>query len=302
MKLFSFFAISVFGFTCIFADEPIRVLTINIRCSAVQDGENGWPYRKEFMTEIIADGNYDFIGTQETVINSNPDLNQVDYITSKMPKHGSIWRSREVTLDKGECMLLLYKKERWKIDETDQGTFWLSDTPDVPGSKTYPKAGNVRCVTFGLFHELQNNTLTGQKIYVYNTHYDYKSEEARQRAAKLVMDRLADRKDKDAPVIIMGDMNCGEKSPAIRYMQGEPMILGGIEHKPPCRLIDSFRTVNPDAADVGTYNGFKKPGKEKIDFIFVSEPMKPLSSQIIRTQRNGRYPTDHFPVEAVIGR
>ncbi|MDR3197764.1 MAG: endonuclease/exonuclease/phosphatase family protein, partial [Planctomycetaceae bacterium] len=264
------------------------------------DGENSWSNRKDFLTDIIAEGSYDFVGSQETVVDPRPEYNQVDYIVSKMTGYGSLWLSREKTPEKGEAMLILWKKERWKIDEKDQGTFWLSDTPEIPGSKTDPKAGCPRCVTFGLFHELKNGKGTGYKIYVYNTHYDHLSEEARQRGAELLMERIFARKDNKIPVVAMGDLNCGEKSPAIRYMQGDSMILDDTEIKSPFALIDTFRAANPDATEIGTFNNFKSPGQEKIDYIFVSAPLKTVSSRIIRTQRNNHYPTDHFPVEAVI--
>jgi endonuclease/exonuclease/phosphatase family metal-dependent hydrolase len=209
-------------------------------------------------------------------------------------------RSREKNPEVGEAMMIFYKKDRWRIDETDQETFWLSDTPNVAGSKTDPQAGCTRSVTAALFHELKEGQPTGRRIYFYNTHYDHMSEEARQRGAKLLMERLAARKNKDVPVLVTGDMNCGEKSPGIRFMQGEPMKLDGKEWQAPYKLTDTFRAVNPDATDVGTFNGFKASGKEKIDYIFISPELKTISSEIIRTQREGRYPTDHFPINAVI--
>jgi endonuclease/exonuclease/phosphatase family metal-dependent hydrolase len=197
-------------------------------------------------------------------------------------------------------MMLFYKKERWKIDDTDQETFWLSDTPNVAGSKTDPKAGCPRTVTAALFHELEAGKPTGKSIYVYDTHYDHMSEEARQRGAKLLMEKIAVRKNKEIPVIVMGDLNCGEKSSAIQYMQGKPMQLDGQEWTAPYKLADTFRAVNPDAKEVGTFNSFREPGKAKIDYIFVSPSLQTLSAEIIRIQRDGRYPSDHFPLNAVI--
>ncbi|MDR0703864.1 MAG: endonuclease/exonuclease/phosphatase family protein [Planctomycetaceae bacterium] len=290
----------------LFAEEPIRVLTINVRLSTARDGENAWEYRKEFLTDILAtssDANkpYDFIGSQETVVDPRPEFNQVDYIISKMPKYDALWLSREKTPEQGEAMLILWRRERWRIDETDQGTFWLSETPDIPGSKTDPKAGCPRCVTFGLFRELKDNKTTGRKLYICNTHYDHLSEESRQRAAKQVMTWISTRKDKNAPLVIMGDLNCGEKSPAIRYMQGEPMTIDNTELQPPLALTDTFRAANPDAVDVGTFHGFKEEvGQEKIDYIFSTKELKTISSKIIRTKRDHRWPTDHCPVEAIL--
>ncbi|MDR0520419.1 MAG: endonuclease/exonuclease/phosphatase family protein [Planctomycetaceae bacterium] len=302
MKLISLSAVFLSLAACagVFADEPVRILTINVRTAAANDGENGWLHRKKFVTALLAGGNYDFIGTQETLVHPNKEWNQMKDIAAGLPEYGVLGRSRDKTPDSGETNALFYKKERWQPDTADKGTFWLSGTPEIPGSKTDPKAGCPRIVTFGLFHELKEGKPSGRKIYVYNTHYDHRSEEARQRGAKQVMDSIAGRKEKDVPAAVMGDLNCGENSPAIRYMQGEPMTLDGEKITPPCRLTDTFRAVNPDAENVGTYHGFLQPHKDKIDFIFISAPLKTISSQIIRTQREGRYPTDHFPVEAVI--
>ena len=300
MRPFCFLVISLFTFSTLFASDPIRVLSINVRYSTANDGVNRWENRKDFMAEIVVDGNYDFVGTQETLVHPDPDFNQVTFIASKLPGHGFIGRSREVDPDAGEAMVLYYKKERWKIDETEQETFWLSDTPDVPGSKTDPTAGCPRTVVFALFHELKDGQPTGQKIYVYNTHFDHLSEGARQRGAKQLMDRIADRKNKEAPVVVIGDINSGERSASVRYMKGETMTLDEKEWTPPYKLVDTFRVVHPDATDVGTFNGFRAPGREKIDYIFVSPGLKTLAAEIIRTQRDGRYPTDHFPVDAVI--
>ena len=300
MKLFYFLAVLLLTVSNLVADESIRVLSINVRCSTANDGVNSWANRRDFMTDLIVEGNYDFIGTQETVINPIPNLNQVKFIASKLPKHGSFGRSREVLPNVGEAMMIYYKKNRWKIDPKEQKTFWLSDTPNVAGSKTDPTAGCTRSVTVALFHELKNKRPTGRKIYVYNTHFDHRSEEARQRAAKQLMEHIAKRKQKDIPVVVIGDMNCGERSAVIRFMKGEPMVLDDKEWQPPYKLVDTFRVVHPDATDVGTFNGFKASNTSKIDYIFISPGLKTISAEIIRTQREGRYPTDHFPINAVI--
>jgi endonuclease/exonuclease/phosphatase family metal-dependent hydrolase len=114
------------------------------------------------------------------------------------------------------------------------------------------------------------------------------------------MERIFARKNKDIPIVVTGDLNCGEQSPTIQFMQGKPMTLDEKEWNPPYKLTDTFRATNPDATDVGTFHAFNRPGRDKIDYIFVSESLKTISAEIIRTQRDGRYPSDHFPVNAVI--
>ena len=297
------FIIPLLTLSNLVACEPIRILCINVRFSTANDGENRWENRKEFMTEIVIEGNYDFIGTQETLLHPSPEFNQKTYIASRLPGHGFYGRSREVNPDIGEAMILYYKRDRWRMDETDRETFWLSETPEVPGSRD-ADAAITRSVTAALFHEIREGQPTGRRVYVYNTHFDHRGELARQRAARFLMERIANRKDREAPVILIGDINSGERSPSVRYIQGETMVLGGVESVPPYRLVDTFRAVNPDAVNVGTFNGFRPVDTvwdgEKIDYIFVSPSFTTFSSEIIRTHRNGRFPTDHFPIDAVV--
>jgi endonuclease/exonuclease/phosphatase family metal-dependent hydrolase len=286
---------------------PVRALTFNLRNSRANDGANAWEHRRDSVADVIlrhpdGHGPYDFIGTQETVIHPDPDLDQRGFLATRLAAtHALIGRSRDKTPDNGEGMVLYYKKDRWRLDPRDNGTFWLSLTPDDPGSK-YPGLRHARTAAYGLFHELDAaGAPTGRKLYVYDTHLDHTSEPARQHGAKILMERVAARKDQTAPVIIMGDMNCGEKSAPILYFQGKETPLDGVTIKSPLALTDTFRAANPNEKKTGTFTGFKQPGKEKIDYIFVSPPLKTLSSKIIRTRRDdGGYPSDHFPVEAVL--
>lgn len=286
---------------------PVRVLSFNLRNSRANDGANDWEHRRESVVRVIAahpDGNgpYDFIGTQETIIHPDPGLDQRGFLAARLAASCAfIGRSRDKDPDLGEGMVLYYKKDRWRLDPKDNGTFWLSLAPDEPGSK-YPGLRHARTASGGLFHELDAaGAPTGRRLYVYDTHLDHTSEAARQHGAKILMERVAARKDQAAPVIIMGDMNCGEKSAAILYFQGGETPLDGTPVKSPIALVDTFRAANPKAKNVGTFNGFKAAGKEKIDYIFTSPGLKTLSSKIIRTRRDdGGYPSDHFPLEAVL--
>jgi len=308
MRLFCLLTVSLFILSSfvtnasLFASDPIRVLSINVRLSTANDGVNSWANRRDFMTSIIVDGNYDFIGTQETIVHPDPELNQVTFIAERLPGHGVYGRSREVNPEFGEAMTIFYKRDRWKMDETDHETFWVSDTPDVPGSMV-ASAGNTRTVTAALFHEHKDGQLTGRSVYVYNTHLDHRSEAARRQGAKMLMDRIANRKNQDAPVIAMGDINSGEQSFAVRYIKGETITEDGQTWTPPYRLLSTFRERHPDATDVGTFNGFREPGRHgeaKIDYVFVSPGMTTLAAEIIRTHRDGLFPTDHFPVDAEV--
>jgi exonuclease III len=81
------------------------------------------------------------------------------------------------------------------------------------------------------------------------------------------------------------------------------MALDGEWKKPPFAMTDTFRTVYPDEEIVTTFNAFQEfnPRGHKIDYIFVTEGLKAADAEIIRTKTpTERYPTDHFPVRAVL--
>ena len=68
------------------------------------------------------------------------------------------------------------------------------------------------------------------------------------------------------------------------------------------QMVDSFRVLFPDREKVGTYNGFTgQSDGPKIDYIMVKPSMKVIEASILQTNREGRYPSDHFPVTAQVG-
>jgi endonuclease/exonuclease/phosphatase family metal-dependent hydrolase len=101
------------------------------------------------------------------------------------------------------------------------------------------------------------------------------------------------------PVIVTGDFNAGEKNPAIATLTGQGITSGPALGR--MHLVDTFRALHPDAKTVGTFNGFKgtRDG-EKIDYILVSPLVKTLAAEIVYDNTNGRYPSDHFPITAIV--
>lgn len=257
-----------------------RVLSFNIRYGTANDGANSWPRRKELVFNVIRAQDSDFVGLQEAL------RFQIDAIREAVPGYGEVGVGRNDGKEAGEYAAILYKQDRWRIDQS--GTFWLSETPDVPGSTSW---GNTvtRIVTFGRFVEKS----TGRAVWVFNTHFDHRSQPSREKSAELLARRIADRDPAD-PGIVTGDFNAGEDNSATRYLTGE-------ETDSPVRLVDTFRAAHPDADNVGTFNGFSGTSDgPKIDYILVEPETGVLRADIIRNHDGGRYPSDHFPVSAEI--
>ena len=89
----------------------------------------------------------------------------------------------------------------------------------------------------------------------------------------------------------------------IRFVKGEIPRASGADDRPITlmRFIDTFRAVQPDAGQVGTFHGFRggRSGP-KIDYIFADRNVTVRDAAILYDNTEGRYPSDHYPVMARI--
>jgi endonuclease/exonuclease/phosphatase family metal-dependent hydrolase len=264
-------------------------MSFNIRHGAAEDGGNSWPFRRMMVQRVIGDFAPDVLGTQEAL------TFQLDEIQDGLSGYSFVGVGRRDGVEAGEYAAILYRSNR--LDLLDQGTFWFSDTPQVPGSKSW---GNsvTRICTWARFEE----AASGTAFYVYNLHLDHQSQPSRERSVELLTERIARREHPD-PVVVTGDFNAGEENPAMRYLLGatkrasegtDPVSASPL-------LVDTYRSLHPDATNVGTFNDFSGVSDgEKIDAVLVSEEWTVLEAAIVRMSQNGRYPSDHFPVTAVL--
>jgi endonuclease/exonuclease/phosphatase family metal-dependent hydrolase len=260
--------------------EPLNVMTFNIRYGTANDGDNDWSLRREAVFEVIEAFRVDVLGVQEA-LNS-----QLAEISAALPGYRRIGVGRDDGAEAGEYSAILVDSSRFEV--LDEGTFWFSDTPDVPGSTSW---GNEipRICTFAHLRDGPAN----RTFWVFNVHWDHVSQPSRERAAELLMATIGERAAGE-PVLITGDFNAGEDNPAFRYLLDSEGALA-------LGMFDTFRDVHPDATDVGTFNGFEgNTDGDKIDAILASSGWAVLAADIIRTRRQGRYPSDHFPVIATL--
>ncbi len=271
-------------------DPNLVVMTFNIRYGTADDKENNWVNRREMACDVLRRHSPDIVGLQEAL------RFQIDDMRAALPEYAELGCGRDDGKTKGEYSAILYRKDR--LDVNDGGTFWLSDTPETPGSITWGNACTRLC-TWGRFIAKDS----GRKFYLFNTHLDHVSQYSRDKSAILLAQRIHGRTHPD-PIFVTGDFNMGEKNPVVRYFKGEhelPVAGNGFS-KNPTPLVDTFRVMHPDAAEVGTFNGFKGNGSgEKIDYIFTLPGMQVLRAEILRDCQENRYPSDHFPVIAVLG-
>lgn len=272
-------------------DLRLKVVSFNIRYLTTRDkGVNHWDTRQARVADTIRHFDADIIGLQEAF------LSQVEDLGTELAAYQRIGVGRDDGAAAGETCSILFRKSR--IDLVDQGTFWLSDTPEIPGSKHW---GNdvVRICTWVLLRDKPRD----RKFYVFNTHFDHVSQDAREQSVRLISKRISERNELNAPFTLMGDFNASEDNAAIRYLKGEAVSLAGGEGEEttPIKVLDSFRMIDPDAVEVCTghsFEGRRKGGK--IDYIFVPKGITVEAAAIDRIQQDGLYPSDHYPVTATL--
>ncbi len=87
------------------------------------------------------------------------------------------------------------------------------------------------------------------------------------------------------------------------YLKGKTSLSGqnGRESNTLVPMVDTFRVLHPDIKDVRTGHSFRGARKgTKIDYIFTPSNVKVLEAQILYDNIDGRYPSDHFPVTAIL--
>ena len=259
------------------AEEPVplRVMSFNIRLGVAKDGENHWDKRHDLVADTIKKFKPDLLGTQETW------HFQADFLKKQLPEYGYVGWTRQAGKEGEQCGIF-FRKNRFELVES--GQFWLSKTPQKKGSKSWDSS-LPRIVTW---IEVKDKKADGRQLRFLNTHFDHRGKVARVEAAKMI--RETARKHSERPVIITGDFNCSDVSePYKALFEGKT-------------LTDSFRARYPaKAAKEGTFNGFKGTDTgPRIDWVLHNDKFATVDAGIDKTNKDGRYPSDHFPVTAVL--
>lgn len=245
----------------------MKVMSFNILCGG--KAENAWTKRKPLVRDTIKKYNPDTFGLQEA------HYKWMLYLRWVLRKeYDFVGVGRDDGKIKGEFSPVFYKKDKYEV--IDKGNFWLSETPEIPG-----KGWDAACVRICSYVVLKDKQ-TGEKFAHFNTHLDHVGDIARSEGAKLI----ADRADtfKEIPTVVTGDFNVNPESGAYKTITAAGFC--------------DARTLDPDANNVKTYNGFDQNPAEMIDFVFVKYGFKVKSCNTITDKIDGRYISDHYPVLA----
>ena len=265
------------------AQEPVRVMSYNIRYNNPDDGINAWPNRKDHVAEMIGPRyQVDLAGLQEAL------KGQIDDLASRLPAYAWIGVGREDGKEQGEFTPIFYRKDRFELLEN--GTFWLSESPEIPGSKSWD-AAITRIVTWGKFADRKN----GGILYHFNTHFDHKGQQARVESAKLLWQKISTI-TAEVPTIVTGDFNTRESSLPYKILTGKEPVGDATSDLKDGRYV----SASPHEGPTSTSTDWTKQGppETKIDYIFVRNGITALKHQVLTDRFEERYPSDHMPVLA----
>jgi endonuclease/exonuclease/phosphatase family metal-dependent hydrolase len=285
--------VSLLSFDSIHAAEPVelRVMSFNIRYSYgkphEEASENDWTDperpRRERVVRVIRENLPDILGVQEA-----RHLQIVD-LRAAFPEFDFYGIGRDDGQTEGEYSGIFFLKDRFK--QIGAGSFWLSTTPEKPGTTFYTARDAVPRIASWV--RLADNK-SGRELFVLNMHWDHISVPAREQSAGLVRSRLTDLAE-GVPAIVMGDLNAPEDSKAVTELVG----VKGAAGRP---LLDSFRALHAERTrEESTFSAWNgRTAGSRIDFILHTDEFTPTAASIVRTSYDGRWPSDHYPVTATL--
>ncbi|KAF0522021.1 Endonuclease/exonuclease/phosphatase [Gigaspora margarita] len=263
-------------------------------------GERPWHIRRRRVADTILFHRVDIVGLQEVLKNQISDLEAL---------LGQDWHWVGVGRDDGkvagEFVPIFYNKNRVELLESKY--YWLSETPDVPGSKGWD-ADLPRVVTQIRFLDL----ITGKKFWFINTHFDHGGSLAREESAKLILRQSQDLFKSPDPVFLTGDFNCQENEEPYKLLTGKKYAnnndntnLASLSFAD-TRYEISNKSIETSYGFSNTFTGFSSSVEPiRIDFILVNN--NNLETQIVKVLNHGTIPnlyddnlyiSDHRPVIA----
>lgn len=233
-----------------------------------------WSNRRMLLRQILQAEQPTVVGVQEAL------ADQAAFVAKSLgPSYERIGRGRNRSGD-GERCPLFYDTRRLTLEGWSQRA--LSDTPDKPGSHTWGNMLPRIVVTADL-----TDNVTGIRFTVVNTHFDHLSRRSRTRSAAFINQLVMDA---GRPAIVMGDLNAGPRSPAVRILTSGP-------------LRDAWAVAARRLTPLwGTYSGYRRPkvGGKRIDWLLVTGTVSVEAVGVNARRFDGAAASDHEPLQARI--
>ncbi|KAF6814096.1 endonuclease/Exonuclease/phosphatase [Colletotrichum plurivorum] len=284
------------GVNCQSPDLIVRLMTYNIRWATPITGINEaqWSVHRP---RLAAQLNYETAARPDSLICMQEVIERqlLDITQDLGPKWAHVGVGRDDGIAAGEFSPIMYRPDTWTL--VGNRTYWLSETPDVPGSKGWdaalPRIGTVASL---------KHVRTGAPLVFMCTHWDHQGQTARERSAELLVELAKEWEEVAAaagggagpvPVFLGGDLNVQPDNPAYRTL-----VAGG--------NMQNTRDVTPEERRTGyskTYTALTSIAWDDttIDHLFVRDPtargMEFLTHTVLPNKfDDGPFISDHRPV------
>lgn len=255
------------------SSPEIQVMSFNIRLGVANDGENSWPNRCPATIAMLQDQKPDIFGLQEAF-----DF-QIGYINENLPVYDNVGVGRDDGVREGETMAIFWNTE--KIELLDWGTYWLSETPEVPS-----RGWDAACIRTATWTKLRIKDC-GKEFFYVNTHLDHVGPMAQKNGLALIVERIAEMNPNGIPMILTGDFNVTADNPCLEDLN---------------RMMKSARVEAPHTDNSITYNAWgNEENSSVIDYIYYSGFKSCDNFKVVNQSYAGiPYVSDHYPVTVTL--
>lgn len=253
------------------SEEATRVMSFNVRCA--DDPEGSINNRSQLVTAVIDRYAPDSFGVQEATGKWMRILKR-----EFGDRYGCVGKPRDYYGPFSEYSAVFYLKDKYNL--IDEGTIWLSETPEKKNTKSFDSA----CFRIATWAVLENKE-TGVRYTHMNTHLDHVLESTRDGQAGVLLEKLKELQT-EGNVIVTGDFNAYPNEDVYKRM---------------IAVTDDVASTAKNADSGITFHNYGKKedkGQGAIDFIFTSKGVKADTYKIIRNTVEGMYPSDHYPIVA----
>ena len=262
--------------------QTINYGSFNIRYA---NGDRGtlhdWKNRRDTLSSFICHADLSICGMQEVLYEQLVDL------CKRLSEYDYVGVGRDDGMTEGEFSPIFFRRREWKAVKS--GTFWLSPTPSIVGSKGWD-AVLPRIATWALLKHRKSE----KQLICVSTHFDHVGVQARVESGRLILQKVREIAG-NLPMVLTGNFNVGMESG----------VYQSIMHDPEYPLLDSYLLGAPHEGVFYTFHDFgRRPTQEcsKIDFIFISPNIKVLRTWIPQEDRSrqNHFMSDHNPVIATL--
>ena len=254
-------------------NKILGILNVNVRYLNDTDGYNVWYNRKDRMVEIIYKSNADVIFFQEMTRKQYEDIsNIIDSIFTSV----GIYRDKS---DSSEKISIAFNKNKFTL--CNWGQFWLSSTPNIPGSNDFNNFFPRIC-TWCFLQKIDFN----YNYLLFNVHLDHVNMDAHLPSVRVLLNemrKIIKRYHDNVIIFLGGCFYCDEDDPIIQLIKDF-----------------GFTLINND----NTYHEFTGNAFKRWDYMFYIDSkgkvtlnqVKVFNEESVIDKYKGIYVSDHFPL------